>query len=157
MGIPFAPTSLCLLFFLFFKKKATKRKTEEAATTSKKLKLSLESSAVLESEFEWSAYELVAESQCINEHIAKNTAELFEQDNTIPFIARYRKHITGNMEVEQLRNFKELYEKAVALKDKINTVIKSITKLVGGKMELGLRKSILNARSFEELDLLVCL
>lgn len=99
----------------------------------------------------------MAESQCINEHIAKNTAELFEKGNTIPFIARYRKHITGNMEADQLRDFKELYDKAVAFKDKIRTVIHRISKQIDGEMEPGLRKSILTARSPEELDLLVCL
>lgn len=156
-GYTFGTNTSMPIVFYPFKKKATKRKAEDAATVSKKSKLSVESPAVLESELEWSVYELVAESQCIDEDVAKNTTELFEQGNTIPFIARYRKHITGNMEAERLRDFKEMYDKAVALKDKIHTVIKSITKLVGVKMEPGLRKSILAARSLEELDLLVCL
>ena len=41
---------------------------------------------------------------------ARNTVELLDQDHTIPFIARYRKEKTGNMEAEKIRDVKEVYE-----------------------------------------------
>jgi len=35
---------------------------------------------------------------------------LFEQGYTVPFLARYRKELTGNMSAEQLRTSFEEYE-----------------------------------------------
>jgi uncharacterized protein len=31
------------------------------------------------------------------------TIELLDADNTVPFIARYRKEVTGNLDEEQIR------------------------------------------------------
>ena len=36
--------------------------------------------------------------------------KLFEQGYTVPFLARYRKELTGNMTAEQLRTSFEEYE-----------------------------------------------
>lgn len=142
--------------FINLQKTATKRtaaKTWDTVTISKKTKT--EPSTSYNLQVEWSAYEIVAESQCIDDHVAKSTAELFEQGNTIPFMARYRKHITGNMEAEQLRDFKELYDKAIALRDKICSTIRNVVKQSGGKINPVIQKRFLNAKSLEELELLV--
>ena len=37
----------------------------------------------------------------------ESTIALIEEGNTIPFIARYRKEVTGNMDDTVLRNFDE--------------------------------------------------
>ena len=34
----------------------------------------------------------------------KSTLKMLEDGNTIPFIARYRKEVTGNLDDEKLRN-----------------------------------------------------
>ena len=39
-----------------------------------------------------------------------NTVQLLDADNTVPFIARYRKEKTNNMEPEMIRNVNEVYE-----------------------------------------------
>ena len=36
--------------------------------------------------------------------------KLLSEDNTIPFIARYRKEMTGNLDEEQIRSINEVYE-----------------------------------------------
>ena len=38
------------------------------------------------------------------------TLKLLMENNTIPFIARYRKEATGNLDEEQIREINEYYE-----------------------------------------------
>jgi uncharacterized protein len=52
--------------------------------------------------------------------------ELLDAGNTIPFIARYRKEATRNLDEEQLRQLGELLEKLHALEERRQTVLKSI-------------------------------
>jgi uncharacterized protein len=52
--------------------------------------------------------------------------ELLEAGNTIPFIARYRKEATRNLDEEQLRQASDLLEKLRALDERRQTVLKSI-------------------------------
>lgn len=58
----------------------------------------------------------------ITEHSIKNTVELLSNDATVPFIARYRKELTGNLdeiEIENiarhLQHFKELEKRKVSI------------------------------------------
>ena len=49
----------------------------------------------------------LADELNIKETQVENTIELIDKGNTIPFIARYRKEVTGNLSDEVLRNFHE--------------------------------------------------
>ena len=42
--------------------------------------------------------------------LQSNVWELFDQGFTVPFLARYRKELTGNMSAEQLRTSFEEFE-----------------------------------------------
>ena len=55
------------------------------------------------------------------------TIELIDGGNTIPFIARYRKEVTGNLSDEQLRNLDQRLTYLRNLEEKKNTVFESIT------------------------------
>ena len=44
------------------------------------------------------------------DYAVRNTVHLLEQENTIPFIARYRKEQTNNMEVDTIRKVKALLD-----------------------------------------------
>lgn len=59
---------------------------------------------------EWKESDLLAQTEGLDDWVARNLVKLFEDDNTIPFIARYRKEMTRNMEPEQLRHAKETFE-----------------------------------------------
>ena len=45
-------------------------------------------------------------------HQVENTVKLIDEGNTIPFIARYRKEVTGSLDDQLLR---ELFERLIAL------------------------------------------
>ena len=46
----------------------------------------------------------------VKEVQVEKTLKLLEEGNTIPFIARYRKEVTGNLDEEQIRKINEVYE-----------------------------------------------
>ena len=51
--------------------------------------------------------EILAEELNIKQAQVENTIKLIDDGNTIPFIARYRKELTGNLSDEVLRNFND--------------------------------------------------
>lgn len=61
-----------------------------------------------------------------NQKTIENILNLFGEGATIPFIARYRKEVTGNMEDVELRQFEERYNQLVAFKERRETIEKSI-------------------------------
>ena len=71
------------------------------------------------------------------------TVKLIDEGNTIPFIARYRKEVTGSLNDEVLRNLHERLLYLRNLEDKKSSVLSSIEEQ--GKLTEELRKQILEA------------
>ncbi len=71
------------------------------------------------------------------------TVKLIDEGNTIPFIARYRKEVTGSLDDEQLRNLHERLLYLRNLEDKKNQVLGSIEEQ--GKLTAELKAQILAA------------
>ena len=76
--------------------------------------------------------------------------KLIDDGNTIPFIARYRKDVTGSLNDETLRKFDERLKYLRNLEDKKEKIINRIDEL--GKLDDDLKNSILNANTLVELD-----
>ena len=77
-------------------KKAPVKKKEEADSDAPSL--SWDVVDVLTDEIQWERWAV------------KNTVKLLDEDNTIPFIARYRKEQTNNMEADKIRDLHSKYE-----------------------------------------------
>lgn len=71
--------------------------------------------------------------------------KLFEEGNTIPFIARYRKEATGNLDEVQIRNIQERHLYLTELEDRKHTILESIESQ--GKLTEELKNQILNCDS----------
>lgn len=56
----------------------------------------------------------------------KNTIDLLNNDNTIPFIARYRKEVTGDLDEVQIRDIAVELKRLVALDERRETIFQSI-------------------------------
>lgn len=63
----------------------------------------------LGSGIEWEA-SMLAKWSGINQRIAKNIIIMLKNDCTVPFIARYRRTETNNMDADKLRYIKTCYE-----------------------------------------------
>ena len=71
--------------------------------------------------------EIIAQELNIKINQVEKTIELIDQGNTIPFIARYRKEVTGNLSDEQLRDLDSRLTYLRNLEERKKEVIDSIT------------------------------
>ena len=93
---------------------------------------------------------LIAKETGISEEQIKNTIELIESGATIPFIARYRKEATGNLDEVQIARIKSLHEKWIELDKRRAFILDSISEQ--GKMTPELELKINNALKMTELE-----
>ena len=76
--------------------------------------------------------------------------KLIDEGNTIPFIARYRKEATGNLDDAELRKLFDRLTYLRNLNERIDTVLKSIEEQ--GKLTDELKTQIENVRTLAELE-----
>ena len=86
----------------------------------------------------------------ITQKQVNNVIELLNEDNTIPFIARYRKEVTGGLDDEVLRKLHERLQFYLSLEAKRADVIRLISEQ--GNMNDELALMIEKAQSITELD-----
>ena len=80
----------------------------------------------------------------------EKTIELLEEGATIPFIARYRKEVTGGLNEVQITAIRDLLLKLKELDKRREAILTSITEQ--GKMTPELEKQILSASNMTELE-----
>lgn len=80
----------------------------------------------------------------------ENTAALFAEGATIPFISRYRKEVTGSLDEVQVGEIKNQLDKLAEVEKRRETILKSIEEQ--GKMTDDLRKRITETYSLTELE-----
>ena len=80
----------------------------------------------------------------------KNTIELIDSGNTIPFIARYRKEMTGSLDDQVLRELNERYEYLKNLRDRKQDVYRLIEEQ--GKMTDEISASIVKSLTIQEIE-----
>ncbi len=83
------------------------------------------------------------------DHI-QNTLSLLLADNTIPFVARYRKEQTGNLDEVQIANLLDRYEYLKELEDRRETILHSIRDQE--KLTAELEKKINEVQTKQELE-----
>ena len=86
----------------------------------------------------------------IKEIQAEKTLELLMEGNTIPFIARYRKEVTGALTEEQIKSINEVYEYQVNLLNRKEDVIRLIDEK--GLMTDELKMKIMSATKLVEVE-----
>ena len=92
----------------------------------------------------------ISEDLNIKEIQVEKTLKLLEEGNTIPFIARYRKEVTGNLDEEQIRKINEVYEYEVNLLKRKEDVIRLIDEK--GLLTDELKDSIMKASKLVEVE-----
>lgn len=107
----------------------------------------------LNSEPTWKISTLLHKEHNIGLNAAQQLEKLFNEGNTIPFIARHRKDIIGQMTTEKLRNIKCTYNKLLQLRQDIAKVCADISAM--GIMNEGLHSTLMNATSQVTLDEIV--
>lgn len=94
--------------------------------------------------------EVLAQEFSLKQEQVDAVLSLLEEGNTIPFIARYRKEVTGSLDDEILRKFYDRYTYLLNLEDRRKTILKSIEEQ--GKLTDELKASIMEAKTLTELE-----
>lgn len=92
----------------------------------------------------------VAKELNLNLSQIENTVKLFDEGATVPFIARYRKEVTGNLDEEQIREVIEKVTYYRNLEKRKEEVLRLIEEQ--GKLTEELKKSIVGAVKLQEVE-----
>ncbi len=94
--------------------------------------------------------QLIAQELNVREQQVVAAVTLLNEGSTVPFIARYRKEVTGGLDDTQLRTLDERLSYLRELEDRRATVLKTIEEQ--GKMTDVLKRSILDANTKTRLE-----
>ena len=92
----------------------------------------------------------ISEELKIKDEQVSKTLELLMNGNTIPFIARYRKEMTGGLDEEQIRHISEVYDYQVNLLKRKEDVIRLIDEK--GLLTEELKNTIMAATKLVEVE-----
>ncbi len=92
----------------------------------------------------------IAQTLNVSSAQVKTTIELLDAGNTLPFIARYRKEMTGGLDEDQIRRLQELLAHLRALDERRQTILTSIEEQ--GKLTPELGAQLTAAQSLTELE-----
>jgi len=92
----------------------------------------------------------ISQTVGVSEQSVKNTIDLFKDGATLPFVARYRKEVTGGLDEVQLADVKSLFEKLTEADKRREAIIKSIDEQ--GKLTDALLKKLNQALLSPELE-----
>lgn len=93
---------------------------------------------------------LLAKKTTLNQNQIKNILTLLDKGDTIPFIARYRKELTGGADDEQLRLFYDVYLSAKRLLERKEEIVHILTERE--QLNASLKDSIDQAQTMTTLE-----
>ncbi|KAM7324986.1 hypothetical protein ACRRTK_015239 [Alexandromys fortis] len=128
-----------------------KRMKTEVCPQGKPVKFPDGASSIKEEvEMNWDIVQVLSERTNIELWVCANIIRLFNDDNTIPFIIRYRKELVNNLDADSLREVRQTLDELRTVAKKVHSTIQKIKK--EGKMSECLLKALLNCKTFEELE-----
>ena len=92
----------------------------------------------------------IASNLGVNVKQVEVTLKLLDEGNTIPFISRYRKEVTGSLDEEQIRSISEVHEYEVNLLKRKEDVIRLIDEK--GLMSDELKNNIMSSKRLVEVE-----
>ncbi len=93
---------------------------------------------------------MLAQELKIKAEQAESTLKLLDEGNTVPFIARYRKEVTGSLDEEQIRSIEARAQYLRALETRKTEILAAIEEQ--GKLTPELKQQILAAEKIQVLE-----
>jgi uncharacterized protein len=100
--------------------------------------------------FNESLIEKIALDLAIRKNQVEAVLNLFQKDQTVPFIARYRKEVTGSLDEEQIRAIEKEYEYGVNFEKRKEDIIRLIDEK--GMLTDDIRQAIQEAQKLVDLE-----
>ena len=95
-------------------------------------------------------FQIIADELNLKVIQVRNTVEMLDSDNTVPFISRYRKEKTGSLDEEQIRNIQERIRYLRTIEARKETILRSIEDQ--DKLTPELKKKILEIHKLQDLE-----
>jgi uncharacterized protein len=95
-------------------------------------------------------YQIIADELQLKLIQVRNTVEMLDDDNTVPFISRYRKERTGSLDEDQIRGIQEKIRYLRILEARRETILRSVDDQ--GKLTPELKKKIEGTFKLQELE-----
>ncbi|XP_062286308.1 S1 RNA-binding domain-containing protein 1 [Scomber scombrus] len=98
----------------------------------------------------WDMIEVLSILTCVERWVCVNIVKLLREENTVPFMVRYRKEMINQMDADAVRDVQLVYEEICSLAKKTQSVIQTLKK--DGVLTAELEKDLRSCRSADELD-----
>lgn len=129
---------------------ALKKQKTEKNPDGKPVKLQRGNVEIGDMQMNWNVVQMLSERTSTEGWVCANLIQLFKEENTIPFIARYRKELTNNMDADTLREVQQTLEELTAVIKKAHTAVQKVAKQ--DKLTPFIKASLLNCRTMEEIE-----
>ncbi|KAM9345125.1 S1 RNA-binding domain-containing protein 1 [Symphorus nematophorus] len=98
----------------------------------------------------WDLIEVLSILTCVERWVCVNIIMLLREENTVPFMVRYRKEMINHMDADAVRDVQLVYEELRSLAKKTQSVIQTLKK--DGVLTAELEQDLRSCRSADELD-----
>nr|XP_019945026.1 PREDICTED: S1 RNA-binding domain-containing protein 1 [Paralichthys olivaceus] len=98
----------------------------------------------------WNLPQLLSTMTCVENWVCVNIIGLLREENTVPFMVRYRKEMINHMDADAVRDVQLVFEGLCALAKKTQSVIQTLKK--DGVLTTELEQNLRSCRSADDLD-----
>ncbi|KAG8584217.1 hypothetical protein GDO81_008739, partial [Engystomops pustulosus] len=127
-----------------------KKLKTSADPAGKVVKYKAKSSNADDCDMNWNIVEVLSDRTNIEPWVCSNLIKLFQDENTIPFIARYRKELINNLDADALREVQQAMTDLRSVAKKAHNLVEKLKK--EGKLNASLHTAMLNCRTADELE-----
>ncbi|XP_051945968.1 S1 RNA-binding domain-containing protein 1-like isoform X1 [Xyrauchen texanus] len=133
-----------------FEEPAKKKQRTTNAPQGRPIKLKSGNPCVEEMQMNWNPIQVLAVKTGVEQWVCENIAQLFQEENTIPFIVRYRKEMINHMDADAVRDVQLTLEELRSVAKKSRSVAQTLKK--EGVLTLELEMALKNCTSADEID-----
>uniref|UniRef100_A0A672LHJ3 S1 RNA binding domain 1 n=1 Tax=Sinocyclocheilus grahami TaxID=75366 RepID=A0A672LHJ3_SINGR len=135
--------------FTFNEPAQKKQKTTNSAQ-GRPIKLKLGNSCVEDLQMNWDPIQVLAEKSGVEQWVCANIVQLFLEENTIPFMVRYRKELINHMDADAVRDVQLTLEELRSVAKKSRSVSQTLKKegVLTSELEIALK----NCTTANEID-----
>uniref|UniRef100_A0A669DVT5 S1 RNA binding domain 1 n=1 Tax=Oreochromis niloticus TaxID=8128 RepID=A0A669DVT5_ORENI len=98
----------------------------------------------------WDLIEVLSHLTCVERWVCANIIMLLREENTVPFMVRYRKDMINHMDADAVRDVQMVYEELCSLAKRTQSVVQTLKK--DGVLTAELEQNLRSCRSADELD-----
>uniref|UniRef100_A0A671RX72 S1 RNA-binding domain-containing protein 1-like n=1 Tax=Sinocyclocheilus anshuiensis TaxID=1608454 RepID=A0A671RX72_9TELE len=135
--------------FTFDEPAQKKQKTTNSAQ-GRPIKLKLSNSCVEDLQMNWDPIQVLAEKSGVEQWVCANIVQLFLEENTIPFMVRYRKELINHMDADAVRDVQLTLEELRSVAKKSRSVSQTLKK--EGVLTSELEMALKNCTTANEID-----